>query len=150
MKELPKAMLEKTDAILKEIKEDIITKQEEMLAKIEAHQERMMAKTDSQLEKMEACMGKTEATDLEAKTEEIKSEGLHEEVPKEEASVKTVRALKKRHGDRQLAVRRRGQPKKRTQGDGGFRKNLVATSRGTTRHALSSGTRPGQCCKRSP
>jgi hypothetical protein len=54
---------------------------------MEAHHERMMTKTDSQLEKMKACLGKTEAADLEANPEEIESEAEHEEVPKEEAAV---------------------------------------------------------------
>jgi hypothetical protein len=48
---------------------------------------------------MEACLGKTEAMDLEATAEEMESEVVHEEVPKEEAAVKNFRALKKRHRD---------------------------------------------------
>jgi hypothetical protein len=42
---------------------------EEMLARMEAHNERMMAKMDTQLEEMEACLGKTDATNLEANPE---------------------------------------------------------------------------------
>jgi hypothetical protein len=56
---------------------------EEMLAKMEPHHERMMTRMDSQLEKMEACLGKTEVTDLE----ENESEEEHEEVPEEEDAV---------------------------------------------------------------
>jgi hypothetical protein len=52
--------------------------------------------------------------DLEANPEEIKYVAVHKEVLKEEAVLKTIRALKKRHGDRHLAVRRHGLPKKRT------------------------------------
>jgi hypothetical protein len=66
----------------------------------------MMARVDSHLEKMEACLGKTETMDLEANPEEIESDAVHEEVPKEEAAMKTVRALKKRYGDRHLTVMR--------------------------------------------
>jgi hypothetical protein len=79
-----------------------------MLAKMETNQERMMDKMDSQLEKMEACLGKTEATDFEANSEEIDSEAVHEEVPKGEAAVRTLRAPTKWHGDRHLDVKRRG------------------------------------------
>jgi hypothetical protein len=60
---------------------------------------------------------------------ETESVAVHEEVPKEEAEVKTVRALKKRYGDQHLAVGRHQQLKKWTQGDGGSRKKL-ATARG--------------------
>jgi hypothetical protein len=47
---------------------------------------------------MEACLGKTEAMDLEATPEEMESEVVHEEVPKEEDAVKNFRVLKKQHG----------------------------------------------------
>jgi hypothetical protein len=77
-------------------------------AKVEAHHERMVAKMDIQLEKMEACLGATEAVDLEANPEEIESEVEYEEVPKEEAAVETFRALEKWRGDQYLAVRFRG------------------------------------------
>jgi hypothetical protein len=50
----------------------------------------------------------------EAYPEEIKSIAGDEEVPKEEAAVKTFWALKTRHGGRHLAVRRSGQQKRRT------------------------------------
>jgi hypothetical protein len=84
---------------------------------------------------LEASLGKTEATDLEANPEEIESEAEHEEVPKEEAAVKTGRALKERHGDGHLAVSRRGKPKKRTQGNGRSRKKLAVARRWMTRRA---------------
>jgi hypothetical protein len=50
--------------------------------------------------------------------------------------MKTVRALKKQYGDRHLAVGRRRQLKKRTQGDGGSRKKLAAACRGMTCRAI--------------
>jgi hypothetical protein len=81
----------------------------------------MMAKMDSQVEKMEACLGKMEATNLEANPEEMKSVAVHEEVPKEEAAVETLGALKKWRGYRHLDVGRRQKPKKRTQDNGGSR-----------------------------
>jgi hypothetical protein len=56
---------------------------------------------------------------MEANAKKIKSVALHEEVPKEEATVRIFGAQKKRYGDRHLAVRRRRQLKKRTQSDGG-------------------------------
>jgi hypothetical protein len=114
---------------------------EEILAELDAYHERMMARMYSQLEKMEACLGKTEATDLETNPE---SEAEHEVVPKEEAAVKTFGALKKRYWDRHLAVGRRGKPKKRIQGDGLSRKNLVAALRGMTLRAIPA-RRKGHC-----
>jgi hypothetical protein len=57
--------------------------QREMLSKMEAHHERMMVRLDSRLEKLEGCLGKTEASDLGATTEEIEPEAEHEEVAKE-------------------------------------------------------------------
>jgi hypothetical protein len=73
----------KTDATLKRIKE-------EMPAKLDAHHESMMARMNSQLMKMKACLGKTEAMDLEANPEETESEVEHEEVPKEEVAVEST------------------------------------------------------------
>jgi hypothetical protein len=75
----------------------------------------------------EACLEGKEPT-----SEEIESEVEHEGVPKEEAAVQSVRALKNRHGNRNLAVGCRGQLKKWTQGNGGSRKKLAAACRGMT------------------
>jgi hypothetical protein len=55
----------KTDATVREMKAGQEIMKEEMLAKLDDHLERMMSRMDSQLEKMEACLGKTEAKDLE-------------------------------------------------------------------------------------
>jgi hypothetical protein len=63
------------------------TNKEKMMAKSDAHHERMMARMASQLEKIQAM-------DLEANPEE--SEAEHEEIPKEEAVMKTFGALKER------------------------------------------------------
>jgi hypothetical protein len=56
---------------------------------------------------MEACLEKTEATDLEANKEEIESELEHQEVPKGEAAKKTIGALEDRCVDRYLDLGRR-------------------------------------------
>jgi hypothetical protein len=65
---------------------------------------------------MEACLGKTGTTDLEANPEEKESAAVHEEVPKEEATVKPVGALKERHGDRHLAIGHSGKLKEQSPG----------------------------------
>jgi hypothetical protein len=98
----------KVDASLKEIRAGQELLKEKMLAKMETNQERMMDKKDSQPEKMEACLGNAVATDLEANPGEVESQAVHDEVLKEEAAMKTVIALKKRHGDRHIAIKRRG------------------------------------------
>jgi hypothetical protein len=72
----------------------------------------------------EACLENKKPTSLE-----VDSVVVHEEVPKEEATVETVRVLKKRYRDWHLAVRRCGQPKKWTQGNGGSGK-VLASCRG--------------------
>jgi hypothetical protein len=55
-------------------------------------------------EEMRTCLVEVEATDLEANPEEKESVVVHEEVLKEEAAVKTVRALKEQYGGWHLAV----------------------------------------------
>jgi hypothetical protein len=75
-----------------------------------AGKEKIQAMRDACLEKTEACLESKEPTSLE-----IEPVAVHEDVPKEEAAVKTFGAVKRWHGDRHLAVRRRGQPKKPTQ-----------------------------------
>jgi hypothetical protein len=84
---------------------------------------------------MEACLGKT-AMDLEANPEEKKSVVVHEEVPKEEAAVETFGALKEKYRDRHIAVRHRGQPRKRNQGYCGSRNKLATACRRMTCHAI--------------
>jgi hypothetical protein len=86
------------DSNLREMREEMKAGQEflkeEMLTKLDAHHERMMAGIDSQLEEMEACLGKTEATDLMANPEETESWAEYEEVPKEEAAAENFGTLK--------------------------------------------------------
>jgi hypothetical protein len=92
---------------------------EEMLAKLDIHHESMVARMGSQLEKIEACLEKTKVNPEETESE---------------AGVETRGAMKERYDDRHLAVGRR-RPKKRSQGEGGSRKNLTATRRWMTRSA---------------
>jgi hypothetical protein len=105
-----------------------------MEAKIDASREKLDAwivemrawwkETTACQEATEACLESKEPTSLE-----IEFEVEHEEVPKEEATVGTFRALRKRHGDRHLAVGRCGKPKEWTQGDGGSWKTLATACR---------------------
>jgi hypothetical protein len=95
----------------------------------------MLARMDSQPEKTNACQGKIETTDLEASPEEIESEVEHE-VPKAEATMKPVRALKKQHGDCNLAVGHCQKPKKQTQGNDESQKKLATACRGMTHIAI--------------
>jgi tRNA/tmRNA/rRNA uracil-C5-methylase (TrmA/RlmC/RlmD family) len=116
-----KANHAKTHANLREMRAGQELLKEEMLVKLDAHHERMMARMDSQLEK---------ATDLESNPEEIESKAEHKEVPKEEATVETLEALKKRYRDRHLAVRHCYQP------NGGSQKKMAAVRGWLTRHTI--------------
>jgi hypothetical protein len=91
---------------------------EEILAEIEARiaaenkkfevlQNTFLSRMDVHHERMMVCLGKTEAKDLEANSEETQSEAVNWEVPKEVASVKTGRPQNKRHRGRHLAEKRR-------------------------------------------
>jgi hypothetical protein len=66
-----------TAANLREMRAGQELLEEEMPTKLDAHHERMMARMGSQLEKVEACLGKTEAMDLEVNPEEMKSISVH-------------------------------------------------------------------------
>jgi hypothetical protein len=67
-----------------------------------------------------------------------------QEVPKEEAAVDMIGALKGQPGDRHLAVGRRRQTNKRTQDNGGSRKKLAA-ARGRLYRRTISAPRNGHC-----
>jgi hypothetical protein len=72
---------------------------------------------------------------------EIEAVEVREEVPKEEAAMKTFRALKERYGDQYLAVGLHQQAKKWTQGNGGSQKKLAAARRKSAiqeRHSVRS------------
>jgi hypothetical protein len=81
-------------------------------------------------ETTEACLESKESTSVQ-----VESESEPQEVTKEEATVKYFGAVKKRNGDRYLAVGRREKPKELTQGKGGSRKKLTTAGRGMTRYA---------------
>jgi uncharacterized coiled-coil DUF342 family protein len=89
--------------------------------------EAFLQETKSWREEMTACQEERD-TCLESKeppSVQIESIAVHQEVPKEGAVVNTVRALKKRHGDRHLPVEHPRKPKKWTQGDGGSQEKLT-------------------------
>jgi hypothetical protein len=83
----------------------------------------------------------------EANPEEMKCVAVHEEVPEEDVTVKTIRALKERYGDGHIAVGSRREPKKWSQGSGGSRKELAAAWRGMTRRVIPA-RRKGHCHQR--
>jgi hypothetical protein len=89
-----------------------------------------MVKRNHSLPRREACLESKELTSLE-----VESEAEHEEDLKEEATVEAFRALKKCLGDQHLAIRRRSQPKKWTQANGGSQQKLATTHRRMTHHA---------------
>jgi hypothetical protein len=124
---------------------------QEIIAKMDAHQERMGVSVNAWRKETTASHETTE-TCLESKEQ---TAAVHEVVPKDEASAKTVRALKKRYGDRHLALGRRREetdPRRwwllkkvgrRPQDDPPCH---YCTAQGTR----SSGTRQGQYNRRSP
>jgi hypothetical protein len=83
---------------------------EVMKARIEPNQKRREAKSTIDVEE-------SKATDLEANSEEIQPELMHQAVPKEEAEI--MGALEDRYWNWHLPVGCRRQPNKWTQGDGG-------------------------------
>jgi hypothetical protein len=121
-----------------EMKAPLKASHKEMMAQMKVHHEEIMAI-------MGADRGKTKAypEKREAIPEEMKYVAEHQEVPKEEAAVDTIGAPEDQHGDRRLAVRRLGQPKKQTHGDGGSRKKLAAARRRMTHHAVSARRKEG-------
>jgi hypothetical protein len=69
-----------------------------------------------------------------------------QDVPKEEAAVKTIRALENRYGDWHLAVGSRRQLKKWIQGDGGSWQELATAQRRLTSIAIPA-QRKGHSCQ---
>jgi hypothetical protein len=111
---------------------------------------------------MTACQEVTEAypEKMETNPEEMQSEAVHEEVLKEEASVKSFGAMKKWHRGQNVAAGSYRKPKEQTQGNGGSRKKLAVAHRGMTRCAkvawckgqnkddVAKGTQKGQAIKK--
>jgi hypothetical protein len=94
------------ECLLAEIK----TNQEEMKAILKAGYEEMKAHQARMMAVMKVCL------------EETEYQSEHQEVPKEEAVVETIRTLEDQYGDWHLAIWRFQQPMKRTQGSGGSQK----------------------------
>jgi hypothetical protein len=87
-------MQQKMDVNQREIIEDMTAWRKEM----ETNQE----KIDANHERIMACLGKTEATDLEVSPEELVSRAQHQEVPKKDTAVETGRAPNNRHRGQHL------------------------------------------------
>jgi hypothetical protein len=96
----------------------------------------MTAMIDAWLKETEACVGKSEANP--GKSDAVAE---HQEVPKEEATVKAVRPLNKQCGDQRCE-----KLKKQTQGNGGSRKKMATTHRGMSHHAGVAWCK-GHCCQ---
>jgi hypothetical protein len=110
----------KTDANIKEMEEAMRTNQgitdtalKEIITEVRAWRK----ETTTCHEATEACLESKEPTSVQ-----MESVTVHEE-----AAGKTVRALKEQYGDRRLAVGRRRQLKKRSQGDGGSGRSYSIT-----------------------
>jgi hypothetical protein len=87
---------------------------------MDANHEEIMAKQKPWRKEMKADREARNAMDLEANPEEKVSGAVHEEVPKEHASVKPVGGLRKRRWSQHLAVGRCSQPEEGAQGNCGF------------------------------
>jgi hypothetical protein len=147
-----RSLASRIDANQEEMKEEIKSGQAEIKATVSA----ILQKMTSWWEETKACLQK-----MGAYPEKMKCVAKNQDVPKEEAAVTTVRAVKKRYGDRHLAIRRRRQLRKRPQDEGGSRKKLVVARRGMTRRAgvaqrkgrghtgLAGNSDQGQCSKRN-
>jgi hypothetical protein len=95
---------------------------------------------------IKTCLVEVEAMDLEAQPEEKETVAEQQEVPKEEAAGKTVRTVKKHHGDWHLAVGCRQKLKKWTQDNGGSWKKFTTACRGMTCCAIPA-QHKGLCCQ---
>jgi hypothetical protein len=68
--------------LLKAMQEMMDAYEEKMLAAMDANSREMMAKLDVHHARTMACLGKTEATDLEANPENMESRTKHREAPR--------------------------------------------------------------------
>jgi cell envelope opacity-associated protein A len=91
---------------MEQMMEHLLTKRGAMQENVVCHHEKVVVEMRAWRKEMKADQEAVEAypEKMEANPEEMKSVVVHEGVPKEEAAVKTLRALKKRHGDQRLAV----------------------------------------------
>jgi hypothetical protein len=104
-----------------------------LASRINANREKTEANLKEIITEMGAWGKEAAEACLESKEPTSESVAAHKEVLKEETAMQTVRALKKRYGDRHLAVGRRRQLQKRTEGKGGSRTKLAAARRGMAR-----------------
>jgi hypothetical protein len=81
---------EKMDATIKKTRASQEHLKEEMMAKLDAHHDWIMARVAFQLEKMEACLGRTKTVDLEANTREKEFEVEHKKIHEEEVTEITL------------------------------------------------------------
>jgi hypothetical protein len=125
-------MLAKMEANTKAIRKDIKSGQEEMRSIVDA------LMTDRNNDRKETTTSQ-EATEVNTeKTEpdpEMKAVAEHQEVPMEEAVVKSSGTMKKRHRGRHRAAERRGDPKKLNRGECGSRTKFAAACRKVSRRA---------------
>jgi hypothetical protein len=119
---------------MKAMQETMYANHAEIMAEIRAWR-----KEKADQEAMKACLGKTEATDMEANPEEIVSKMEHEKVPKEDAIVKSAGGLWKRHRGRNLAAERHQKLEEGTWGNCGSWKKLATAHRGMTCHTGVAG-----------
>jgi hypothetical protein len=82
---------------LREMKADMKTQIDYLTSRIDYNQEKLDANLKEIIAEMrtwqKVMKARREAIGLEASPEEIKSKSAYQEVPKEEAAVKTIRAL---------------------------------------------------------
>jgi hypothetical protein len=101
----------------------------EMLAKMDAKIDanlKIITEMKSWQEETKAILEKWKANPEETDQNKTRSKAEHEELPKEEATVKPVRAIKKWYGDQNLAIRHCQKLKKRTHSNDGSQKKLAA------------------------
>jgi hypothetical protein len=93
---------------------------------------------------IKTCLLEVEAMDLKANPEYKETVAEQQEVPKEEAAVKTVRAQKKRYGDRHVVVGCADSCKNEPRVMMGPGRNWPPSAEGVSRHAIPA-WRKGHC-----
>jgi hypothetical protein len=112
MEEMINANQAKMNTNLKEMREEIKSGQANMRSIVNA----WIANIKKDKKDTMFCQVKTEACldSKELNSEDMKSEVEHQEVPMEEAAVKSSGTMKKRHKGRHLVAGRYGEPKELT------------------------------------
>jgi hypothetical protein len=121
------------------LREEILSGQAEMRSIVNA----CIADVKDDLRETMSCQVTTEAflDSKELNPEDMECELGYQEVPAEEAAVKSSGTMKKRHRGRKQAAGRRGEPKELSRGDCGPRRKLATACRTVSRRArgISSG-----------